>query len=887
MSINTIASSEDNYNDLPIDHIGIWRSLLIDPMESCHKLLTTATPQDTKVLNQAIDLLKAINFKGDTLSTVTMRKTLFDCLVLLCISCPEESLARLVAIRIETTESVNNIGSTNNSTEVQLAHPKNPLNILQWLLRVPFSDENEGLRTYAGRWLGALLPFSRYKLLKSLYISEINSNLQQYFIPTRLFDDVDNMLHEFCGLTQSELSYTMKTVETAGTYSSNTNMHEVTKSCSRQISAIRFISGLCQHLEEGDEWKSLILEKGLIRLMRFWVSASMQALEERYDSLNHGEVAEEAFRELLCLRQMGIFSNKEIPNFDQAVVPGFISDIISKTLFAQSVKSRAGNSDYGNSLLCQFVQFFLVGNPIDDCTSSEIDRLYKVLGCFDSALPATIAGLVLEKDYEAICECTKFRLYLLSELKRLGRKSKDDSLIDEKILGEIASKRKQSSSKASSDEELRRQTSRLCVMKGNDFNILGPILNVLLLEQDKSPLVFFLKKVVGSKVSFGVLLKKSEFMVLDDLVCELGICEEQPGDNDFAREVLKTFYQDQRAYQAMKRAVLFLQSVKDTKQQSSEESLSCSFDINDDSSLTTMNTDQLVEEWVRKYYMRLLVNVTTKWKRGSLQTKISAMRCLRVLLRFIPIEDSPQYATQVFGIVDGCMYLDSNFAETDKRLQFLAVRCLSCFVRVLLSFNLQVVGDNLCNIIVSLSPLFNEVSTDIIASNNENPILSQTVNDAIEILETLVDGKIGKKLAPYFESVPFLPKDSRLHNVRDTLKRHGINFDNLLLLSTQLNCSEPPVRSRDSISSSLSSSVEEEKVLTSHRNKVHFALKKRLNSLEKLLNHENDNVRKLSLMHIIGVVSEHRDLFQNVIKVEDASLRFLTVKSDSLTIKGK
>jgi hypothetical protein len=122
MSINTIASSEDNYNDLPIDHIGIWRSLLIDPMESCHKLLTTATPQDTKVLNQAIDLLKVINFKDDTLCSITMRKTLFDCLVLLCISCgPEESLARFVAIRIETTESVNNIGSTNNSTEVQLA----------------------------------------------------------------------------------------------------------------------------------------------------------------------------------------------------------------------------------------------------------------------------------------------------------------------------------------------------------------------------------------------------------------------------------------------------------------------------------------------------------------------------------------------------------------------------------------------------------------------------------------------------------------------------------------------------------------------------------------------------------------------------------------------
>ena len=91
-------------------------------------------------------------------------------------------------------------------------------------------------------------------------------------------------------------------------------------------------------------------------------------------------------------------------------------------------------------------------------------------------------------------------------------------------------------------------------MSGNDLNILGPILKSLLLEQDKSHLVFFAKKVVGSNISIGQLLQKSEFTVLDELICELGECEEEPGDDDFVREVWKTFYKNRCAYQAMKRA---------------------------------------------------------------------------------------------------------------------------------------------------------------------------------------------------------------------------------------------------------------------------------------------------------------------------------------------
>jgi hypothetical protein len=878
-------NAKDSRQSLVIDQMCVLRGVLDDPLEMlCNIQVASVIPLVTGVLDHVIDLLKLMEFKGGTLNSLAARRALFDCLTLLCIVCSEVSLNELTTVVIETTGFINNTRYTNNTAEVQIAPPGQSLNALQWLLRVPFSEEDDELRTYAAKWLGTLLPLSGFKILKSLYISDINAaKLQHSFIPIKFFNDIDNMLHEFCGMTQSELSCTMKSTLTAVTFTSIANIREIAKSCSRQISVIRFISGLCQHLKEDEQMRSTILEKGMMRLMRFWISASILSREEREDGPNF-EVAQAAFGEMLRLKKHGIFSNKSIPNFDRAIVPGFISEIISRTLFAQSANTKDRSSESGHSLLCQFVQSFLVNDPSDQATSSESDRLYKVLLCFDSAIPATIAGLVLEKDYEAVCECTKFRLYLLSELKILDRKSKDDAYMeDEKVLGVNAPKRKQSFSKE-------RQTSRLCVMSGNDLNILGPILKSLLLEQDKSHLVFFAKKVVGSNISIGQLLQKSEFTVLDELICELGECEEEPGDDDFVREVWKTFYKNRCAYQAMKRAVLFLRSAKDAKQQSSEESLSFTPDATDIRSLNSVDADQLVQEWVRKYYMRLLVNVTTKWKRGSIDTKISAMRCLRVLLRFIPITDSPQYATQVFGIVDGCMYLGANLSKRDdrlSRLQFLAVRCLSDFVRVIISHNLHIVGDNLCNIIVSLSPLFNTLNSASTEVDNVNNVTSRTLNDAIEILETLVDGKVGKKLASYFESVPFLPKDARLQNVRDTLRRHGINFDNLLLLSTQLSCSEPLPRSREVISSSSSTSAEEEKALISHRNKLHFALRKRLNSLEKLLNNENENVRRLSLIHIIDVVRGHRDLFQSVVKVEHSSLRFLTVKSDQQTISRK
>ena len=64
----------------------------------------------------------------------------------------------------------------------------------------------------------------------------------------------------------------------------------------------------------------------------------------------------------------------------------------------------------------------------------------------------------------------------------------------------------------------------------------------------------------------------------------------------------------------------------------------------------------LVEEWIHKHFMMLLVNVVTiRWKRGNIDEKIQSLKCLRVLLRFIRKDDSPKYVTQVLTMVDSTM----------------------------------------------------------------------------------------------------------------------------------------------------------------------------------------------------------------------------------------
>jgi hypothetical protein len=292
----------------------------------------------------------------------------------------------------------------------------------------------------------------------------------------------------------------------------------------------------------------------------------------------------------------------------------------------------------------------------------------------------------------------------------------------------------------------------------------------------------------------------------------------------------------------------------------------------------TANPEDLVEQWIQKHFMGLLVSITTKWKRGRLETKVSAMGALRVLVRFLDKEDASQYITHVLGIVDGSMHI-SLVGKNDRsfgvlHLHDLAIKTLSHFVRTLLLLqNKEIVGKNLCNIIVSIYPLFREQLDTISSSNPEKIAMLESIRqNAVEIIEYLVDGTIGQDLIPFFHQVPFLPNDPKFHHVRDALKRNGLNFDSILLVGTQTQCDGTPFDR---------SNTDDDRSISSEEAKLQAALSCRLNALSILLGHENENVRKICITHIIDIVLSHHSLFLKLVEVEDASNKFLTVQKDN------
>lgn len=841
--------------------IGILHNV---PLNQWQSLLETNLVYELsgKLVGHLVSMLK-VQYAHGLLNDAGTRKEIFDVLALLSVLSSKESMQYFVR---DFTPKLNLLFAGDHNAS-QCSH------ILHWLLKVPFADDSDELRMYAARWVPKTIYYENFRLLYYSHSPEKSmdsngGNVEFSEIINDLFDHIDENTYSSCGIPISAKYSSMPNMKLAEMFDFDPQI--VSKIKSRQCSAISFLSNLAHCIKKDEIEYRLVREKVVLRLFCFWaIATSQQSDMQHAGTLAHCEVASSAYRELRLLNVEEYFILRNIMQFDNMSQWRLTADMVSVAMFAQSI-IKSENLAHKHTFLLHFVRSFLVQLPLSNMSQTSIvEQSYNVLTSFDLILPYTLADLVIKKDSLSICELTRFRLNLLAEIKRMERKEKADKGQLDKILGKYT--RKLFQYKVYNEDDLMRQTARLCVMKSDDLNILGPILKALLLEQNKAALVFFMKRIVRLKASFGELIKNSEFMLLDELVCELGKCEESSNGDDYCQGFWKQKYKDQRAFHALKRGALFLQSnVKSETRDGKEEPL-LSLEFQD---INGVDVEDLVQRWIRKYFMRLLVNVTTKWKRGKIDTKISAMRSLRVLLRFLPDEDSAQFLTQILGIVDGCM-IQRVTANDEKilllRLRSLAVRCLSHYTRILLSCDIDCVGQNLCNIVVSLTPLFDDV---ILVAD---PVASKVIDDGIELLESLVDGEVGNTLAGYFESVPFLPEHCRLQNVRDALSRQGINFDGLLLSSTHDDSSDIPYCKRESVSSTCSTATEEEMSSFIQTNKLHMALRKRLHYLEKNLNHENDNVRKQCLAHIIDLVRGNRQLFHSAAKIDDASIRFLTV----------
>ena len=335
----------------------------------------------------------------------------------------------------------------------------------------------------------------------------------------------------------------------------------------------------------------------------------------------------------------------------------------------------------------------------------------------------------------------------------------------EKVVGVKSKKRPPQSKKISNNIDLKHQISLLC-RSDKGLKILSRILPALLMETDKAPIVFYLRTVLQSEITLGELIKMKELKVIEEILWELG-GEENETDSDNFNVTAKSWLEaksDNRAVQALKKGAIIMKQVNekvesDSKRDETFQSLEClaSLDLDD----SNLECSEEAEKWIHKQFMMLLVKcVTIRWKRGKIKTKIRAVKCLRVLIRFLRSSDSPQYITQVLTMIDSVMNYKYNFSDppnAESKLHLLAVKALSHFVYVLLSHKVEVVGENLCKIIVSIFPLFD---TEAREGNKTDPYTDAAITQAVSMMEYLSEGENGTRLASYFNDVPFLPKKS-------------------------------------------------------------------------------------------------------------------------------
>ena len=304
----------------------------------------------------------------------------------------------------------------------------------------------------------------------------------------------------------------------------------------------------------------------------------------------------------------------------------------------------------------------------------------------------------------------------------------------------------------------------------------------------------------------------------------------------------------------------------------------------------TLDAIGATEKWVRSHFMMLLVNVdNTKWKGGRVATKLQALKCLKVLMRFLLPEDASKFMTQVLTMIDAAMHLkcsalDPPFASS--RLRLLGVSSLSHFIHLALSHQVKVVGDALCQIVVILFPLLN----DEYVESTMDPYHRRATVEAAAMFESLLSGIRGPELAHYFRFVPFLPVHPLLQKTRSFLKQYGIDLDSLV---SGVECHEQKSiyknRSKDIIDVDASSITSADWTGNTDDSKAAYykgkcaALQAYLRVSEYLVRHQNENVRYAALSHLTLVLNRNRGLFHFLIESEDIQSRFLTIIRDDDT----
>lgn len=720
-----------------------------------------------------------------------------------------------------------------------------------WLLEACFIDKDPYFRENACRCFFHLVLRNNPSYILSHFAAESDSQTLAVFsrstkrtnlssqqsyevehaadnVVSEFFREVDKLLHASVGVSDSQLSFTMANSGSMDASTKSKECQESKQSITR--TALNLLASFCCFSKSETSFGKYLFEKAFQRLVRIWAAT----INDRADDLSFSTTRALAFAEISRISA----HQDEGQSFWWEESTQFTATLFSDVLVLNSNTSRKIQF----MELEGFIRASIIWDPYEPLINQR--TLKSSQNFVEDVLPAIVAQFIEEKSLDLLRLIPAFRRFLDERTRKVRKLSSGESKV---IGGSNAPDRWKYSSTITSIAELDKQSKKLCL----DHRLLEGILPVILMRLDRSGLSFFTKEVLKG-ATLSSLIRSREVMILKGLVWELG---REPDNFGPARTAIRT--------------AAAARSLDDAGGASKMEgNRSLADDV------------ELGKSWVTSHFMYLLVSVVqSRWKARSLKDRLRAVRCLHGMLDFLVATESPQYFPQIMATVNASIVdggLESVTSDYDSlvsnSLRLYAIKSLSKLVRLVAEVQIETVAQNLTTIVVALIPVVSEDrSHDLLREDSE------VKGVGVALLNYLTAGDLGRHLAVHFKEIPFLPSTPSLESVHRSLRSNGVDFDNLVVLSST-SASQNGIGLKDNFHSSVEYSATMGNIDSRDTEKI-LALQKRLGLICGLLESESTSVRKVSLEHLTDLLRGNRETFRMLVVAESvlSGKRYLTL----------
>ena len=649
-----------------------------------------------------------------------------------------------------------------------------------WFFLMPFFARDTSTQTSAARTFGQILLCNDMKVFSAFFIpeSEMVSDINQLSYETAaeavnsLFSEI-NFILTLYGLdrdavfsNEAEDLPDSKCRENAAT-SVNVGL------------AIEVFASLCQWAPLNAHVGNFIMERAILALIRLWIASSGgYTLPE--DPTCQFTLASYAFQ---ALAEIFRRDDRVRTTLDTIMSKIFSEFFLPQHSIVASMRYRLLSVFIGSFLLTSTTKSLRAHN------SFEVSDVIEIMEFIDSVYPSIIVSFVKAEDHEAIQMCTAFRMFLLSEAKRMN---KEEKRVQKKDLVEFIIGTRQESKRSCqlarslvpgvsiSTTKLIENAKLLCIKT----DVISHVLPQLLLHPSRAPLRFFTTKVCQSELNYPDILREIHLPVLKMLVWELG--RDDP-EEDEEEEMFSTssstvgnYLKRKDVRLALTKGYLLREGGEDSLKHLLMSPSQKGSAADEDGKLCS----SAAGKWIAPNFMYLLVNVVNRQSKRSEKDRFITMKCLRAILQFLPPSDSPQYMSQIMTAINNaisCSSASSTCKENVRqisKLNFLAVATLFDYIKIVASNNSPQVAENLTTITVALFPLFD---------GPENTLARRR---AVQMLEWLASGDADENLPLCFNEIPFLPFTQDLEKVRDLLVKQGVQLDDIRLMSQRSSAQE-------------------------------------------------------------------------------------------------